>query len=97
MMEALLFFGFAIAWTALWVVVERWETRDLDMPIEAAQLRDAPFEPIECARCEQEIVTPFMRGQVQNAWKRLLRRPYCAVICDHCHSIEGWESPPTDV
>jgi hypothetical protein len=26
----------------------------------------------------------------------LWRRPYCAVICEHCRTVVGYESPPTE-
>jgi hypothetical protein len=65
------------------------------VPIEAVQLRNAA-EPYE--RCPKCNATPFrstmFRGLVQNGWRKLLRRPYCCVICDKCKEIVGYEKPP---
>lgn len=67
------------------------------MPIECKLLEKEPSAFSRCPFCG----TPdpmFMRGQVQRS-KRFLRflwkRHYCAVICQECKEIIGWESPPS--
>lgn len=63
------------------------------MPIEAEQLRNAPYAKESCNKCGAQF-PEFMRGQVQSAWRRLLFLPYCAVICHKCKQVIGWEKPP---
>jgi hypothetical protein len=62
------------------------------MPIECAQLRNAPYASEKCSECGAAF-PEFMRGQVQSGWRKLLRLPYCAVICHQCKEIIGWEKP----
>jgi hypothetical protein len=65
------------------------------MPSEVGLLWDMP-SPIDCCpRCHVPFV-PFMRGEVQRSQRFLWvlwRRPYCAVICQACKEIVGWEEP----
>jgi hypothetical protein len=62
------------------------------MPIEAEMLADRPPAKLICTHCGAPGPT-FMRGQVQSWWRCLLRRPYCAVICNGCRKLVGWEKP----
>lgn len=62
------------------------------MPIECEQLRNAPYAREKCDFCGARF-PEFMRGQVQSWWRKLLRLPYCAVICHCCKEIIGWEKP----
>lgn len=62
------------------------------MPIECEQLRNAPFAREKCKHCGSGL-PDFMLGQVQSTWRRLLRLPYCAVICHKCKKLTGWEKP----
>lgn len=65
------------------------------MPIEYAQLKDKPPALLRCPKCGDHNPT-FLRGMVQRS-KRFLwilwKRPYCAVICNKCKEIVGYESP----
>lgn len=63
------------------------------MPIEYALLKDAPEPLEECPKCHAAPFRAFMRGQVQSAWRKLWRRPYCCVICASCKEIVGYEKP----
>ncbi len=63
------------------------------MPIEYTQLRDRPMTVIACHECGWRLADPFMRGMVQSWWRRLLGMSYCAVICENCKNIVGWEKP----
>jgi len=62
------------------------------MPIECEQLRYAPPALKKCKHCGATH-PDFMRGQVRSEWRRILRIPYCAVICSACKRITGWENP----
>lgn len=62
------------------------------MPIECELLRNAPYTKEKCKHCGEPF-PEFMRGQVQSAWRRFFRLPYCAVICHKCKRITGWEKP----
>jgi hypothetical protein len=62
------------------------------MPIECEQLRNSPYAREKCKHCSAGF-PEFMRGEVQSIWRRLLRLPYCAVICQKCKKITGWEKP----
>ena len=76
------------------------------MPAEVAALRDQsePFD--RCPACGAEpFKSSHMRGMVQRSprwpwWRRWFfgskyrgRRDYCAVICNDCEEIVGYESP----
>jgi uncharacterized protein with PIN domain len=62
------------------------------MPIEYTQLRDRPEPFFRCPDCGS-LFRSFMRGQVQSAWRKLFRRPYCCVICEVCKEVVGYEKP----
>lgn len=69
------------------------------MPIEFTQLKHEP-EPLRiCPFClpkmERDLraFRSFMRGQVQSFWRRLLRKPYCCIICEDCKEVVGYERP----
>ena len=62
------------------------------MPIECAQLRNAPYAREKCGECGAAF-PEFVRGQVQSWWRKLRRLPYCAVICHECKEVIGWEKP----
>ena len=64
------------------------------MPIEYALLKDEPPPLLACPRDGHRSLRPFIRGQVQSTWRRWLGLPYCAVICEKCKDIIGWEKPP---
>ena len=77
------------------------------MPWEAAALKNAPYPQVACPVCGVFPLEPFLRGQVQRAKRNLVvrwlgwlpipwlaPRPYCAIICDKCHNVVGWEAPP---
>jgi hypothetical protein len=65
------------------------------MPIEYAILRAYPPAIDRCPQCHEPF-SHFLRGQVQRS-RRVLgflwTRPYCAVICQQCKAIVGWEEP----
>lgn len=66
------------------------------MPIEYSQLRHRPAALLgkACPKCGwvQTQDQPY-RGLVQSWWRKLLRLPYCAVMCAYCKDITGWEKP----
>ena len=66
------------------------------MPIEVLLLAHEPYPVERCPICALPF-RAFLRGQVQRS-KRFLGvlwpRPYCAVICQGCKQIVGWEAPP---
>ena len=67
------------------------------MPIEYTLLKGKPWPATKCSnngKCDcWQTEEPFMRGQVQSWWRRMLGLPYCAVICPILHNIVGWEKP----
>ncbi len=68
----------------------------LPVPKESGMLRGEPELFLVCPRCESKPFGSFMRGIVQRGWqwwRPWRRRPerYCAVICDRCQHIVGWE------
>jgi len=71
------------------------------MPIEYVLLKDAPVTPVKytrfygmtCPECRAWPYKPFMRGQVQSWWRKLLGLPYCCIICERCKQIIGYEKP----
>jgi len=74
------------------------------MPIESTLLKDNPVTLSKCPKCGVDPFTPFMRGMVQRRgisliverfrahWKNEHPR-YCAVICEECKEIVGYEAP----
>ena len=62
------------------------------MPIEYKLLKNEPYAMEKCPKCNQQF-PEFMRGMVQSGWRKILRLPYCAVICHNCKEIIGWEKP----
>lgn len=66
------------------------------MPVEAVVFPRRP-EPIEvCPQCEGKPFRSLMRGMVVSTWRRLLKRPYWAVICSACTKIVGYEEAMTE-
>ncbi len=65
------------------------------MPLEADLLKNRPYPFERCPKCGQPF-PEFLRGMVQRS-RRFLgflwRQPYCAVICQQCKAIIGWEQP----
>jgi len=65
------------------------------MPSEALILDHAPYPVETCLKCNKPF-RPFLRGMVQRS-KRFLGigplRPYCAIICQECKQIIGYEDP----
>jgi hypothetical protein len=64
------------------------------MPVEYALLENQPVTLKCCPRCGDAPFYPFMRGLVQNWWRKLFRRPYCCLICAECKEIVGYEDVP---
>lgn len=62
------------------------------MPIECCLLQNQPVNLVRCPNCG-EVFEPFMRGQVQSAWRHFWGRPYCCLICRACKEIVGYEKP----
>lgn len=62
------------------------------MPFEYTLLKNKPYAKERCQKCGQSF-PEFLRGQVQSAWRKFFRLPYCAVICHACKEIIGWEKP----
>ena len=65
------------------------------MPEEYALLKGAPYALERCPNCGK-LHPEFNRGLVHRSKRWFLlgpKRDYCAVICDKCHRIIGWESP----
>jgi hypothetical protein len=64
------------------------------MPLEYTQLSKQPPSVSHCKRCGY-IHPDFLRGTVQRSKRNILgqKRHYCAVICNRCNRIVGWESP----
>lgn len=68
---------------------------------DAALLANRPILLSTCPSCGTKPFTPFMRGMVargKRSWRTLWLpigrpRPHCAVICDACKEIVGWEAP----
>jgi hypothetical protein len=63
------------------------------MPIEYRLLKDKPQTLKRCPVCGAKPFYPSRRGQVNNWWRRFLRKPYRAVICCQCNEIVGYEKP----
>jgi hypothetical protein len=62
------------------------------MPIECAILEKYPYAKESCPKCSKAF-PEFMRGQVQSRLRKILGLKYCAIICDGCKEIIGWEKP----
>jgi len=66
------------------------------MPEEYLMLKDLPVPIDACPLCEDEPFDPMMRGMVQRGKRKWLvgkPRPYCLLICAHCHGMVGYEDP----
>ena len=63
------------------------------MSIEAAQLKDKPEMFEQCPKCGARPFKASTRGELQSAFRKWLRRPYCAVLCSACKKIVGYEKP----
>lgn len=63
------------------------------MPVEFLQLLYKLPTHAFCPKCQAKPFKPFMRGQVQSIWRKIFKRPYCAVICQDCKDIIDWEQP----
>lgn len=63
------------------------------MPVEYERLPGKPVTLDRCPSCGMWPFFPFLRGQVQSSWRKLLRRPYCCLICEHCKEVVGYEKP----
>ncbi len=63
------------------------------MPIEYVQLKDAAQRIEACPKCGRMIGWYFLRGMVHSEIRKFFRMKYCAVICDKCKEIIGWEKP----
>jgi len=63
------------------------------MPVEYMQLLRKAVPIARCPKCGDSPFRPFLRGQVQNAWRKFFRRPYCVLICALCKEIVGYEKP----
>lgn len=71
------------------------------MPIEVLLLERKPVPLNDCPKCGAPFV-PAIRGVVQRSpwpwWAMLIplsrwRRPHCALICNRCKDVVGWEAP----
>jgi|SaaInlV_165m_DNA_1040744.scaffolds.fasta_scaffold34537_2 hypothetical protein len=70
------------------------------MPIEVVQLRGKPV-PKRFTKCNGCGADPFVmdelvRGKIQRCKRKfgfLWKQDYCAVICNNCRDIVGYESP----
>jgi hypothetical protein len=72
------------------------------MPIEFLQLAGQPQPLKVCPLCEAHPFRAFLWGQVQRSpfkWWQLWgsHRPYCAVICEECKEIVGYEDATKEV
>lgn len=67
------------------------------MPIEYTLLKNAPELFDTCPKCKHTPFKSFMRGQVQKnkyiIWPFIKREKYCAIICNECNNIVGYEDP----
>ena len=63
------------------------------MPIECDTLKGKPSSIDRCPECRKYLGEPFMRGQVQSWFRKILRMKYCAVICNNCKEVIRWEKP----
>lgn len=63
------------------------------MSAEYTALKGKPLPVKICPECLKEPKEYFNRGNVQNGFRKFFRRPYCAIICEHCMEIIGWEKP----
>lgn len=67
------------------------------MPYEYLLLKGQPVQLQSCPNCGVAPFIPFLRGQVQRSsrpWYRPWhRRPYCALVCETCKEIVGYEDP----
>lgn len=67
------------------------------MPIEADLLAKVPVPLGSCPNCEATPFRPMWRGHVLRTqyWFQIgPKRHYCALICNDCRHIVGYESPP---
>ena len=70
------------------------------MPIEVTLLLNQPYPITTCPKCGHTPFESRMRGIVQrskrsfNLFKGFQKRDYCALICNKCNDVVGWESPP---
>lgn len=62
------------------------------MPKEFRELEKQPQPLSNCPRCGAPFEC-FLRGLVQSYWRKLLRMPYCTVICGSRKEIVGHERP----
>lgn len=63
------------------------------MPVEYEYLINRPVPLDRCPRCGDRPFDPFLRGMVQNWWRRLRGKPYCALVCSKCKERVGYEEP----
>lgn len=67
------------------------------MPIEFVQLQDEPVPFESCPNCGVTPFEPFIRGCVHRPKRRWIffgkKQDYCALICDKCKELVGYESP----
>jgi hypothetical protein len=68
------------------------------MPIEAVFLEHEQEYYMVCPSCGSAPFRGIFRGLVQRSKRRWgigRKRSYCAVICDACKNIVGYETPRT--
>ena len=63
------------------------------MPKEYLQLRKQSIPVIRCPNCYVTPLILFLRGNVQSGWRKFFGLPYCALICENCKEIVGYEKP----
>ena len=69
------------------------------MTVEYKLLKGEPSAIPTCTKCGY-FEPNFMRGMIQRSERLfgfLWNRPYCAVICNKCKNIIGWEYPPKHI
>jgi len=64
------------------------------MPWEYGALQEQSQPLDKCPLCGAQFQC-FLRGMVHNTWRKLIRTEYCAVICQECKEIVGYEQPYT--
>jgi len=62
------------------------------MPWESEILESYREAYKKCYKCNQPF-HGFIRGIVQSSWRKFLGFGCCAIICQRCTNIIGWEKP----
>lgn len=70
-----------------------WGELKNNIPKEYTMLKGAPEVFEQCPRCKVKPFVSMLRGMVCKHQVFGLRKNYCAVICESCHEIVGYEDP----